>query len=364
MSPRTWIGWAGWSPTAGWSCCWPASTSPCSPRFPRRDRVEQIQWMREAMRRRFGVDATRTLAHRAGVGARAGRRSRRRRRAIRAGGRPALPGLRLRRTSSCTRPYWTESDGKRVALFPDRRATPVPDSVPPAGGNRRLSAGAARRRPPLAVLADDGEKFGGWPGTKEWVYEQGWLDRFMDTIGGLVERRRGSAQHLDGRARARAQRRASPISRPPPTARWRGGRCRPMPRSGSIRLERDLGEARMAGPDGALVRGAHWRNFLVKYSESNRMHKKMLALSLLLPRRRRPARGPPRHRPGPVQRRLLAWRLRRPLPAPPAGSDLAEPRGGGSGAAAGRGARRPRYWTSTATATTRSGSTPTGSRPW
>ena len=37
----------------------------------------------------------------------------------------------------------------------------------------------------------------------------------------------------------------------------------------------------MAGPDGALIRGAHWRNFLVKYPESNRMHKKMQALSLL-----------------------------------------------------------------------------------
>ena len=35
----------------------------------------------------------------------------------------------------------------------------------------------------------------------------------------------------------------------------------------------------MAGPEGALVRGAHWRNFLVKYAEANRMHKKMLALS-------------------------------------------------------------------------------------
>jgi hypothetical protein len=47
------------------------------------------------------------------------------------------------------------------------------------------------------------------------------------------------------------------------------------------RLERDLGEARAAGPDGALIRGAHWRNFFVKYSESNRMHKKMQALSSL-----------------------------------------------------------------------------------
>jgi hypothetical protein len=46
-------------------------------------------------------------------------------------------------------------------------------------------------------------------------------------------------------------------------------------------LERDLGETRLAGPDGALVRGGHWRNFFVKYPESNRMHKKMLALSAL-----------------------------------------------------------------------------------
>jgi alpha-amylase len=37
----------------------------------------------------------------------------------------------------------------------------------------------------------------------------------------------------------------------------------------------------MAGPEGPLVRGAHWRNFLAKYSESNRMHKKMQALSFL-----------------------------------------------------------------------------------
>src|SRR5256712_6649815 len=48
-----------------------------------------------------------------------------------------------------------------------------------------------------------------------------------------------------------------------------------------VALERDLGEARMAGPEGALVRGSHWRNFLVKYPEANRMHKKMLALSKL-----------------------------------------------------------------------------------
>jgi hypothetical protein len=54
------------------------------------------------------------------------------------------------------------------------------------------------------------------------------------------------------------------------------------------RLQRDMGEARVAGPDGALVRGAHWRNFLARYPESNRMHKKMQALSALCRRKGNP----------------------------------------------------------------------------
>jgi alpha-amylase len=57
-----------------------------------------------------------------------------------------------------------------------------------------------------------------------------------------------------------------------------------LPAEAAVRLERleyDLGAERIAGPDGALVRGGHWRNFQVKYEESNRLHKKMLALSAL-----------------------------------------------------------------------------------
>lgn len=34
----------------------------------------------------------------------------------------------------------------------------------------------------LGVFADDGEKFGGWPGTFEWVFVSGWLDRFFTTL--------------------------------------------------------------------------------------------------------------------------------------------------------------------------------------
>ena len=76
-------------------------------------------------------------------------------------------------------PFWTESDGKRVALFPiDERLRYLIPFRPPeeTADYLRELRGAGHR---LAVLADDGEKFGGWPGTKEWVYGKGWLDRFM-----------------------------------------------------------------------------------------------------------------------------------------------------------------------------------------
>ena len=34
----------------------------------------------------------------------------------------------------------------------------------------------------LAVFADDGEKFGGWPGTHDFIYTRGWLDTFFTTL--------------------------------------------------------------------------------------------------------------------------------------------------------------------------------------
>nr|MBA3556696.1 DUF1926 domain-containing protein [Gemmatimonadales bacterium] len=184
-------------------------------------------------------------------------------------------------------PLWTESDGRRVALFPiDERLRYLIPFRPPeetAEYLRSLRAGGHR----LAVLADDGEKFGGWPGTKEWVYERGWLDRFMATIGGLVESGEVRLSRLD---EALAEVPSNGLAYLP-TASYTEMEGWSLPPDAALRLARlqhDLGESRIAGPDGALVRGAHWRNFLVKYPESNRMHKKMQALSALCRRKGNP----------------------------------------------------------------------------
>src|SRR5207244_4093086 len=50
----------------------------------------------------------------------------------------------------------------------------------------------------LAILADDGEKFGGWPGTKDWVYGSGWLDSFLRTMEKLTSA--GEIQMSTGQA--------------------------------------------------------------------------------------------------------------------------------------------------------------------
>jgi alpha-amylase len=176
-------------------------------------------------------------------------------------------------------PWWTESDGHRLALFPiDERLRYLIPFRPPAETVeylRQLRAGGHR----LAVLADDGEKFGGWPGTYEWVYQRGWLAQFMDAVMAAVEtgevRLSTLADALDD----------VPASGPAylPTASYREMEewsLPPRAASRLRRLEQQLGPDRMQGPEGTLVRGGHWRNFLTRYPESNRMHKKMQRLSL------------------------------------------------------------------------------------
>jgi hypothetical protein len=247
--------------------------------LPREDRLEQIAWMREALSRRFGVDATGLwLTERVwepGLAADLAD----------AGVRFALVDDRHFLVTGFPRerlhaPYWTETGGKRVALFPiDERLRYLIPFQPPADTAaylRELRAAGHR----LAVLADDGEKFGGWPGTREWVYDKGWLDDFMRTMGGLVA---SGEVMMSTFADALAHVPSGGLAYLP-TASYREMELWSLPTPAALRLEKlekDMGHERATGMDGALVRGAHWRNFQVKYAESNRLHKKMVALSTL-----------------------------------------------------------------------------------
>ena len=258
--------------------------------LPRADRVEQIRWMREAIARRLGVEATSLwLTERVWEPELAADLAE-------AGVEAVLLDDRHFLVAGFSRPqlhtwYLTESDGRTVGVFPidERLRYLIPFRPPEETAAYLRSLHRAGHR--MALLADDGEKFGGWPGTREWVYEKGWFDRFGEEIRALVEEGTIILSTLE------EVRRAVPCGGLAylPTASYRemeGWALPPDPQLRLGALEHELGAERIEGPDGALVRGSHWRNFLVKYPESNRLQKVMVALSMLC----RAAGDPPQAR--------------------------------------------------------------------
>jgi len=246
--------------------------------LPRPDRLEQIGRMRDYLKRRFGVQATGLwLTERVWQPELAADLAE-------AGVEYALVDDRHFlvsgfRAEELHRPHHTESDGRRVGLLAiDERLRYLIPFRPPeetATYLRQLRSHGHR----LAVLADDGEKFGGWPGTKDWVYGSGWLDTFLKTMEGLT---------ADGEIKLTTGQEA--FRQVPSgglaylgTASYREMEKWSLPPTAQrdlTTLEEELGPKQLAA-SASFVRGGHWHHFLVKYPESNRMHKTMLALSTL-----------------------------------------------------------------------------------
>jgi alpha-amylase len=178
------------------------------------------------------------------------------------------------------RPFLTEFGGKSLGVFAIdetlRYYIPFRPPEDTVGYIRSLREAGHR----LAVFADDIEKFGGWPGTREWVYEKGWLDRFIQAL-----------KELEGRGELRMATFGEILEKAPsgglvylPSASYREMEEWTLPPGAFHRLEEmkdRLREGRASRGRSPLVRGSHWRNFMVKYPEANRMHKKALALSRL-----------------------------------------------------------------------------------
>ncbi|MDY6852658.1 MAG: alpha-amylase/4-alpha-glucanotransferase domain-containing protein, partial [Thermodesulfobacteriota bacterium] len=127
-----------------------------------------------------------------------------------------------------------------------------------------------------AVYGDDGEKFGLWPGTHEWVIQKGWLDRFFTAVEESADWLRAVTPGGYIAASQPQGRLYLPQASYEEMTEWA------LPPAQGQALEDMTATLKAEGRWESwrhFVRGGVWDNFLVKYDESNRMHKKMILLS-------------------------------------------------------------------------------------
>ncbi len=184
------------------------------------------------------------------------------------------------------RPFRTEEGGLGLNVLPisERLRYLIPFSeVDSITDHLR---GLSEHEVPFALFGDDGEKFGGWPRTREWVWEAGWIHAFVEGITAAAERGwvelvtpsqavakvpSGGLVYLGSASYSEMEEWTLP-----PELSGSYGKLRDHVQSGRDDLGGDP-EADLL----ARVRGSHWRNFLVRYAEANRLHKKALMLSRL-----------------------------------------------------------------------------------
>jgi alpha-amylase len=123
----------------------------------------------------------------------------------------------------------------------------------------------------LVVFGDDGEKFGLWPGTYDYVYEEGWLRSFFQYLS-------------DNSSWLKTVTFSEYMEKQPPKGRVYLS-CESYKEMGEWSLPADLAKTyggllhAQEVPFRPFLRGGYYKNFLIKYSESNDMHKKMLRMS-------------------------------------------------------------------------------------
>ncbi len=194
--------------------------------------------------------------------------------------------------------YTTEEESHKLDLFPVSESlrykipfSPVEETV------AYLESLADQQLPggnPAAIYFDDIEKFGIWPETYQWVYEQGWLEQFIQKVlaSPKISTRHYSEYHASERTRGIVYL---------PTVSYIEMNEWTLPAASANAYSEIVQQAKANSwyeHKKAFLRGGIWKNFFSRYPESNWMHKRMLGLSARL------ALLPEQHRNPKMQQKL------------------------------------------------------------
>ena len=172
--------------------------------------------------------------------------------------------------------YMTEDSGYGVSVFPISKTLryKIPFSKPDEALS--LLKSFAREEDVLVTLFDDGEKFGLWPHTYDWVYTKGWLEKFFK----LLTDNAGVIQTVKAKEAVDKFRPEGLVYLP--TASYEEmGEWVLEPYNFNIyeSLKEYIKKSGRQDEFSNFVRGGFFRNFYTKYPRLNFMHKKMTYLS-------------------------------------------------------------------------------------
>ncbi|MDY6821740.1 MAG: alpha-amylase/4-alpha-glucanotransferase domain-containing protein, partial [Deferribacterota bacterium] len=127
----------------------------------------------------------------------------------------------------------------------------------------------------LGIIFDDGEKFGVWPGTHDWVYKQGWLNQFLDALSADDDVESVLFKDIVSSSKPMG------IAYLPTTSYFEMGEWSLFADTYELFDEclSFLEKHKIKERYQYLIKGGIWKNFLSKYSEANHIHKRLTALS-------------------------------------------------------------------------------------
>ncbi len=163
--------------------------------------------------------------------------------------------------------FITEHGGSPVYIFPGLEFLRYAIPFKPVNIIDRYFRDAEAAGRALAVFGDDGEKFGLWPGTYNSVYGEKWLERFFLY---LTENRSWLETVTLGECLSAVPPKG-PVYLDCASYKEMGEWCLPAS------VSRHYTECRntVENDFGLCYKGGYFKHFLVKYPESNDMHKKM-----------------------------------------------------------------------------------------
>ncbi len=172
--------------------------------------------------------------------------------------------------------FLTEEGGERLGVFPISKQLRY--LIPFKKASSAIAELESEARlDKAAIIFDDGEKFGLWPHTYEWVYEKGWLREFLD---GVKESEKIECMHFSDYF---DKEKPLGLAYLPEVSYYEMGEWSLNPNDAALIESVKHHAATSFGSENAdkFVKGGIWKNFFTKYEESNRIHKKTVRLSAI-----------------------------------------------------------------------------------